>query len=45
MKKKALINWGGWDGHEPKQCTDLFAPILEREGFEVRIANDLAVYT
>ena len=44
MKKKALINWGGWDGHEPKQCTDLFAPILEQEGFEVRIANDLAVY-
>ena len=45
MKKKALINWGGWDGHEPKQCADVFAPILEREGFEVRIANDLAVYT
>ena len=45
MKKKALINWGGWDGHEPKQCTELFAPILEKEGFEVRIANDLAVYT
>ena len=44
MKKKALINWGGWDGHEPKQCTELFAPILEKEGFEVRIANDLAVY-
>ena len=44
MKKKALINWGGWDGHEPKQCTELFAPILEAEGFEVRIANDLAVY-
>ena len=44
MKKKVLINWGGWDGHEPKQCTDVFAPILEREGFEVRIANDLAVY-
>lgn len=45
MKKKALINWGGWDGHEPKQCAELFAPILEKEGFEVRIANDLAVYT
>ena len=45
MKKKALINWGGWDGHEPKQCAEVFAPILEREGFEVRVANDLAVYT
>ena len=28
--KKALLVWGGWDGHEPKQCTDIFAPILER---------------
>ena len=45
MKKKALINWGGWDGHEPKQCAELFAPILEQAGFEVRVANDLAVYT
>ena len=45
MKKKALINWGGWDGHEPKQTAEVFAPILEREGFEVRVVNDLAVYT
>ena len=45
MKKKALINWGGWDGHEPKQTAEVFAPILEREGFEVWVVNDLAVYT
>ncbi len=44
MKRKALINWGGWDGHEPKQCAELFAPVLEKEDFEVRIVNDLAVY-
>ena len=27
--KKALMAWGGWDGHEPKQCVDVFAPLLE----------------
>ncbi|MEI6085578.1 MAG: ThuA domain-containing protein [Verrucomicrobiota bacterium] len=45
MKKKALINWGGWDGHQPDKCAAIFAPILEREGFEVRVVNDLNVYT
>lgn len=45
MAKKALINWGGWNGHEPDKCAALFAPILEKEGFEVRVVNDLNVYT
>ena len=26
--KKALVVWGGWEGHEPKQCVDIFAPWL-----------------
>ena len=31
--KKALMVWGGWEGHEPFQCVQLFAPILlERLG-------------
>jgi uncharacterized protein len=42
--KKALFVWGGWDGHEPKQCVDLFAPILESEGFEVTISDSLDTY-
>ncbi len=44
MKKKALIVWGGWDGHQPKQCAEIFGPILEKEGFEVRVSNSLDVY-
>src|SRR5512137_2650227 len=44
MSKKALINWGGWKGHEPEQCAEIFRAILEKEGFEVRVANDLHVY-
>ena len=42
--KSALMVWGGWDGHEPKQCVDLFAPLLEQNGFDVQIADSLAVY-
>lgn len=42
--KNVLFVWGGWDGHEPKQCTDIFAPILEREGYAVTICDTLDVY-
>ena len=28
MKRKALIVWGGWDGHEPKPGSELWASIL-----------------
>jgi type 1 glutamine amidotransferase len=42
--RKALIVWGGWSGHEPKQCTDVFAPILQSKGFDVEISDTLDVY-
>ena len=42
--KKALMVWGGWEGHEPKQCIDIFAPLLRDAGFDVEIANTLDVY-
>ena len=44
MKKRALMNWGGWEGHEPKQCVDLFAPLLREAGFEVLISDTLDSY-
>jgi uncharacterized protein len=43
-RRTALFVWGGWDGHEPKQCVDLFAPILTREGFDVTISDTLDTY-
>ena len=43
--KKALIVWGGWDGHEPKQCADIFEPYLKSQGYEVIVSNTLAAYT
>ena len=44
MTKKAIMVWGGWEGHEPKQCVDVFAPILEEEGFAVTISDTLDTY-
>ena len=44
MTKKAIMVWGGWEGHEPKQCVDVFAPILAEEGFAVTISDTLDTY-
>ncbi|MDH7576106.1 MAG: ThuA domain-containing protein [Candidatus Saccharicenans sp.] len=43
-KKKVLIVWGGWEGHEPKKCVDIFAPWLREQGFEVEISDTLDAY-
>ena len=42
--KKALMVWGGWEGHEPQQCTHIFAPLLQAAGFEVEISDTLDAY-
>jgi len=39
--KKALIVWGGWEGHEPKQVAEIFARQLRAGGFEVELSNSL----
>lgn len=44
MTKKALIVWGGWEGHEPEQVADLFREILEGEGFEVAVESSLDAF-
>ena len=44
VKKKALFVWGGWEGHEPKQCVDIFAPWLEEQGFKVEVSHTLDSY-
>ena len=41
---KALIVWGGWNGHEPKQVGDIFHEVLEEENFEVEVENDLNAF-
>lgn len=39
--KKALIFWGGWEGHQPENVANLFSNQLIEEGFEVEIENSL----
>jgi len=41
MSKKALIVWGGWDGHEPQPVSKVFKKTLEQEGFEVEVSDTL----
>lgn len=43
--RKALMVWGGWDGHEPKKCVDVFEPILKEEGFDVTVSDSMEPYT
>ena len=42
--KKALFVYGGWEGHQPRQSTELFAGILRREGYDVEISDTLDAY-
>ena len=42
--KSALVVWGGWEGHEPKQCADIFAPYLQQQGYEVEVSDTLDAY-
>jgi type 1 glutamine amidotransferase len=42
--KSMLFVWGGWSGHEPKQCVDVFAPIMRAEGYQVDITDNLDIY-
>ena len=44
MVKSALMVWGGWPGHEPKQCVDIFAPWLESQGYTVEVSDTLDAY-
>lgn len=35
--RKALIVWGGWEGHEPRQGAEIVRAMLAAEGFDVRV--------
>lgn len=42
--KRALIVWGGWEGHAPREFAELWRSILQDSGFEVQLADTLDVY-
>jgi len=41
--KKALIIWGGWEGHTPKLIADRIGELLEKDNYNVTITCDFAV--
>ena len=42
--KKVLFVWGGWMGHEPDKCRDIFVPWMKSEGADVTVSDTLASY-
>lgn len=44
MSAKALITWGGWDGHEPDKVAAIFRDILASSGMDVTVADSLACF-
>ncbi len=43
-KKSVLFIYGGWEGHEPEKCRDLFVPWLKSKGFNVTATPSLDAY-
>ena len=41
---RALITWGGWDGHQPDVVAALFAGWLREAGMEVDVTDSLSCF-
>lgn len=44
MAAKALIVQGGWEGHQPKAVSEIFARTLSEKGFEVEVSDTLDAF-
>ncbi len=42
--ERALVLWGGYPGHQPKEAVERFVPFLADAGFEVIVEDSLDVY-
>ena len=42
--KTALIVQGGWEGHEPKEVSDILATALRENAFEVEVSDTLDAF-
>lgn len=43
-KKSILFVYGGWEGHEPEQCRDIFVPWLKELGYNVTVSPTVESY-
>ena len=41
---KALVVYGGWDGHQPKEVAAIYTELLEKHGFSVTVSDTLDAY-
>jgi len=41
---KALIVWGGWDGHQPREVAEIFRELLAKEKFDVEVSDTLEAF-
>ncbi|NLS01724.1 hypothetical protein HGP17_33220 [Rhizobium sp. P38BS-XIX] len=41
----ALIVWGGWNGHEPEECSRIVKEMLIKDGFDVRVEASTAAFS
>jgi type 1 glutamine amidotransferase len=41
MSRRALVTWGGWEGHRPEECAAWAAELLRTNGFEVDVSASL----
>jgi type 1 glutamine amidotransferase len=41
MNRRALIVWGGWEGHEPQAVAQVLRQMLQQDGFDVTLADSL----
>jgi len=44
MSRKALIVWGGWDGHQPREVAEIFRKLLAKEKFDVEVSDTLDAF-
>lgn len=44
MARKALIAWGGWEGHTPERSAGIIRDMLEKNGFDVRIGHGSVLF-
>ncbi len=42
--RRALIVWGGWDGHQPQDVARVFERVLREDGFDVECAGALDAF-
>lgn len=42
--QKALITWGGWDGHEPDKVAQIFRTMLDDAGMDVTVTDSLSCF-